>query len=161
MEKYDKELINNYINKKNIDKYTIKELENDKEFMKLVIETNNNKNYYNLVSDNIKKDYDFVKFIINKFKNDIEFICMVSDYYLEDSENDFTRTELIIIMSNLTYNKNNKKHLEYELLKDTLFMAKRMQIDVSKLELKDKYASEKIGMGFLVIFDSYKIVKLF
>ena len=160
MKKYDKELINNYINKENIDKYLIKALKNNKEFMKLVIEKTNNKNYYNLVSDNIKKDYDFVKFIINKFKDDIEFICIVADYYLEDSLDDFNKTELIIIMSKLTYNKNNKKYLEYKLLKDTLFMAKRMQIEVSKLELKDKYVSEKIGMGFLVIFDSYNNSKI-
>ena len=121
MKKYDKELINNYINKESIDKYSIKELENNKEFMKLVIEKTNNKNYYNLVSDNIKKDYD----------------------YLVDSEDDFSKTELILIMSNLTYNKNNKKYLEYKLLIDTLFMTKRMQIEVSKLELKDKYADTK------------------
>ena len=160
MKKYDKEIINSYINGTDIEGYSIDELENDKEFMMLVIRTTNDKNFYNLCSDNIKKDYDFVKFIINKFKTDIDFICKVADYFLANVEDELMRTELTIIMAGLTEKRKEEKYYEYKITSDAIFTAKRVKIEMAKIEMKDEYSSNEIGMGFLLIFDSYNSSKI-
>ena len=147
MKKYDKEIINSYINGTDIEGYSIDELENDK-------------NFYNLCSDNIKKDYDFVKFIINKFKTDIDFICKVADYFLANVEDELMRTELTIIMAGLTEKRKEEKYYEYKITSDAIFTAKRVKIEMAKIKLKDEYASNEIGMGFLLIFDSYNSSKI-
>ena len=52
MEKYSKKMINDYILGNDIKDYSIEELEDDKEFMMLVIGTTNDEKFYNLCSDN-------------------------------------------------------------------------------------------------------------
>ena len=68
MEKYNKELIMNYINGNDIGDYDLNELEDDKLFMTKVIEFSNDEKMYNFCSDNLKKNYEFIKYIILKFK---------------------------------------------------------------------------------------------
>ena len=152
MKKYDKDIINNYINGL--------EIKDDKEFMMQVIELTNDKNFYKLCSEKVKKDYDFVKFLINKFKNDISYICDVADFYLDNTEDEISRIELAIVMSNLTDKKDDKKHYEYKIISDAMFTAKRVQIEMGKIELNDENASDEIGMGFLLMYDSYNCSKI-
>lgn len=159
MKKYSRELINKYINGDDIDNYSIEELENDKEFMIQVIETTNDKNFYNLCSEKLKKDYSFVKYIIYKFRNNINFICNVADYYLNHSDNELDRTELVIIMTKLI-DKRNEQYQEYKVMSEAMSDSKRVQIELAKLKSNDEYANKEIGMGFLLIFDSYNSSKL-
>lgn len=154
MEKYSKKMINDYILGNEIKDYSIEELENDKEFMMLVIGTANDEKFYNLRSDKLKKDYSFVRYLIEKFKNNINFICNVSDYYLSDVEDELSRIELNIIMSELT-TQDKEKNMNYTVVRDTIYTAKRVEIEMAKLKLNDEYVSQDIGMGFLVIFDSF------
>ena len=79
MNKYDNKIVNDYINGNDIDDFNIDDLENDSMFMKKVIVASNDKNFYRLCSDRVKKDYNFIKFVIYKFKEDIEFISKVAD----------------------------------------------------------------------------------
>ena len=158
MKKFNKKIIDDYINGNDIEDYTIDELENDQEFMMIVIGITNDKNFYNLCSDNLRKNYNFVKFIINKFKTDIDFICKVANYYLKNTDDELLRIELIIIMMKLT-ETDEKKHAEYLNLSDTIFKTKRVSIEMAK-ELQDEYVSNEIGMGFLLIFDSYNSSKI-
>ena len=102
MSKYNKSLIYDYINGNDIENYNVEELENDYEFMKLVINVSKDKNIYKLCSDKLKNNYEFIKFIIYKFKNDIDFICKVANSYLDITNNEIEEIELNIIMSELT-----------------------------------------------------------
>ena len=129
--KYSKEIVNSYINGTDIEGYSIDELENDKEFMMLVIQITNDKNFYNLCSQDVKKDYDFVKFMIDK---------------------------LIVIMTSLTEKRNEKKYSFYKLLSDTIFTLKRVIIEVTKIG--KGYTSNEIGMGFALIVDSFSSSKI-
>lgn len=157
MRKFSKKLIEDYIQGKEIEGYTIEELENDKDFMMQVIEVSNDKKIYNICSDNVKKDYEFVKYVVLKFKDDINFICNVADYYLEDVSDDLNRFEISIIMSNLT--KNDKKNSDYCLIRDTIYTTMRVQIEGVKLANND-YDLQSFGMGFIVMLEYFKERKI-
>ena len=153
MEKYNIKNINDYIKGEKVEGYSIEELENDKEFMMLVIKKTNDKNFYKLCSEGVKKDYEFVKYLITKFKDDIEYICEVADFYLKDLDDEITRIELIIIMTELTKNNKEKNH-NYKIILESIFKLKRVKIEMGKIEQGEEYSRE-VGMGFIVIFDQY------
>lgn len=153
MEKYNKELIMNYINGNDITDYDLNELEDDKLFMTKVIEFSNDEKMYNFCSDNLKKDYEFIKYIILKFKNNIKFITSVADYFLENTDTDYERTELSIIMSKLT--EREKGVNQYNVLCDAIYSGKRLQIELYKLQNKNEELASEIGMGFLLVYDLY------
>ena len=154
MKKYSKESINDYILGNDVEGYSIEELENDKDFMMLVIEATNDKRIYDLCSEDVKKNYDFVKYLVNKFKDDINFICNVADYYLSSTEDELTVMELNILMSELT-SKDKEKNMKYSLAQEVIYSSKRVEIEAGKLELNDPKVDREIGMGFLLIFDSF------
>ena len=153
MEKYNNELIMNYINGNDIDDYDLNELENDKLFMTKVIDFSNDEKMYNFCSDKLKKNYEFIKYIILKFKNKIDFITSVADYFLDNTDTDYERTELSIIMNELT--KKEKGINQYNVLCDAIYSGKRLQIELYKLQNKNEELANEIGMGFLLIFDLY------
>jgi hypothetical protein len=154
MKKYDGNLINKYINGDEIINYSIDELENDKDFMMQVISISNDCNFYNLFSDEVKMNYEFIKYLIFKFKYNINFICKVADDFLEKNEDEFCRTELILIMKDLTKNNENT-NIDYNILADTIYSSKRLEIELCKLKEMDEKFSQEIGMGFWFIFDAY------
>ena len=151
MEKYNKELIMNYISGNDIGDYDLNELEDDKLFMTKVIEFSNDEKMYNFCSENLKKDYEFIKYIILKFKNNIKFITSVADYFLDNT--DYERVELSIIMSKLTERENGIN--QYNVLCDAIYSGKRLQIELYKLQNKNEELVNEIGMGFLLIYDLY------
>ena len=155
MEKYNNNIINSYINGEDLGDYSKDDLENDKIFMMLVITRTNDKNYYDLCSLELKMNYEFVSFLIEKFENDISFICEVADYYLENSDDEITRFELVIKMADLMEGKEEEKYQEYNVIRESFFLTKRVQIEEGKLNINDEYTSSKIGMGFLWIFDLF------
>ena len=153
MEKYNKELIINYIKGNHIEDYDLNELENDKVFMKKVIDISNDEKMYSFCSNNLKKDYEFIKYIILKFKNNINFITSVADYFLDNTDTDYERIELSIIMNELT---NQEKEMnKYNTLCDAIYSNERLQIELYKLRSNDEELKNKIGMGFLLIYDIY------
>ncbi|UKI57644.1 MAG: hypothetical protein L6V81_10110 [Clostridium sp.] len=52
-------------------------------FMMQVISVSGDNNFYNLCSDIVKCDYEFVKYLIIKFRDKIDFVCEVADYFFK------------------------------------------------------------------------------
>ncbi len=151
MKKYNIETVYNYINGEDITDFTLEELESNTNFMIDVINVSNDKNFYDFAEESVKTDYRFVKFIINKFKDDENLITVAADTYIESQDNEQNYIELLIIMCNLVKDKNYKK---YKFLLEANYSAKRLQIELGKLKI-DKEASDNLGMGFLIIYDSF------
>lgn len=152
--KYNKKILGDYIYGNDID-IDIEELENDWEFMLEVIKMTNDKNFYQLCSDKVKTNYNFVKEVILKFKEDQKFIYEVADIYLEKSENEFYRTELLVIMYNLT-----KSNLEakYKMFLESKFQGIMVAVELSKLQNPEQ--KTYIGLGFNYIFDQFNASKI-
>lgn len=159
MKKYDKRVIEAYINGNDLDDYSIEELENDKKFMMDVIKLTQDKRFYHLCSNLVKKDYEFVLFMIVCFKSDIPFICKVADFYLEDAKDVVNPIELVIIMTAFT-RENKMKYNHYMKMRNMIFIDKRIQIENIKVQLTDEKKIKKIGMGFLLLFDIYHSSKV-
>lgn len=156
--KYDLDLIYRYINGEDLGEYTLEELENNKFFMLQVLNITKDKNMYQFCSDELKRDYLFVKTIILNFKSDLEFIDQVASNYLEtidDIEDSIERTELIIIMSNITEGQYNEISLKYHIMSDALFTGKRLAIELTKVKENSDELNNNLGMGFLYIYDTY------
>lgn len=152
---YNYELVIKYINGEDIpESYTIEELENDCSFMIKVINYSNDKNMYYLCSSLVRSSYEFVKFMIDKFKNDQKFICDVFDYYLECSDNEIERLELLIIMCDLL-NKDMDKFLKYKLSLEALYVSKRFNIEAIKGQDGMEDIFDIVQYGFWFIVDQY------
>lgn len=102
VKKYSRDLINRYINGEDITTHDIDELENDKDFMMQVISVSGDNNFYNLCSDIVKCDYEFVKYLIIKFRDKIDFVCEVADYFLSHVGKELETTEIYTIMFEIT-----------------------------------------------------------
>lgn len=150
MKKIDISLIEKYINKQDLGIYTKEELENNKDFMKAVIRYTNDEKFYGCCSNDLKKDYDFVKYVILKFRSYYDFIMSVADKYLEKGNLDVNALELNILMTKLLPNNLANK---YELVCQTAYYAKRVEIEIAKAQ--DPNLESQIGEGFLFIFDDY------
>ena len=77
-----KNLVQKYINGEEIPESVLKDLEKDKKFMMEVIKASKDKKIYNLCAEVLKKDYEFIKYLILTFKDDVNFITMVANEYL-------------------------------------------------------------------------------
>ena len=155
MRRYNIKLAQDYINGNDIEGYTLEELENSKDFMKLVINITNDKNMYFFSSDNLKKNYDFVKFLIDKFKNKIDFICDVADYFLDNKEDCVEKFELEIIMSNILKTQNEKKYKKYSLTAGIRYISKKIEIEGYNIEREKDKSIPNVGAGFYLIYDEY------
>ena len=143
-----------------IKEYTIEELENDSKFMLMVAFTTNDKNIYNLCSENVKLDYEFVKMMIKRFKNDLNFVCQVANYYLENSSNEGQNLELLIIMRGLTKGKEEQEEqfIKYSLKLECFYSFHRIMASEVKKENKceDKTSFNNIvGMGFFALLEDF------
>lgn len=158
MRKYKIETILNYINGYDIKDYNIGDLEDDFIFMEKVINYTNDKNIYNLCSDKVKTNYNFVKFIIKKFKNDLNFIFNVADYFLNNNKDEVKEIELNIIMYNLSKNKI-KGFNKYKILTDSTYAAKRVELEMIKQKYLNKEDIKETQMGFWFIIEDYNFNK--
>ena len=151
MKKYDKKIIYDYIMGNDLGEYSSEELEDNKEFMIDVIEKTNDKRMYNLCSNNVRLDYEFVKYIVLKFRDDVDFIKKVADNYLNNIgvDNDYERVELLTIMSSLT------NCFDYNFMLDAVYSGKRLSIELYNVKNKDNKDDFNLGMGCVVIYDSY------
>ena len=157
---YSIKTIESYIKGEDIKEYTIEELENDSKFMLMVAFTTNDKNIYNLCSENVKLDYEFVKMMIKRFKNDLSFVCQIANYYLENSNDEENNLELLIIMRGLTKDKDEKieQFLKYSLKLECSYSFYRFMISEVKKENKceDKTSFNNIvGMGFFALLEDF------
>ena len=101
MKKIDISLIKKYVNGEDLEEYSIEQLENDTDFMISVISYTDDYKMYSSCSEEVKKDYELVKYLVLKFKDKKDFIIKVADYYLDNTDTDWERRELCIIMENI------------------------------------------------------------
>ena len=150
MKKYSRDLVEKYINGEDIEDYSLDELENDKNFMMLVISQTTDRKMYNYCSESVKSDYEFVKYVILKFKSDINFITQVADHFFDNKNLYEERLELSIIMSDLT--KADPELLEkYAVMREGLYLLNQVKVDIIKRAIEDPKAADKIGEGFFIV----------
>ena len=150
MKKIDISLIRKYVNGEDLGEYSIEQLENDKDFMMGVISYTNDTKMYSSCSELVKQDYEFVKYLVLKFKDNSEFITTVADNYLNNTDTDWERRELNIIMEKVLPKELAEK---YEMVNETLYFEKRLEVEIA--EAKDSKLESMIGMGFWLMFDQY------
>lgn len=157
MKKYDLKTAYDYINGNDIKDYTLEELEDDKDFMMMVLKITKDKKMYYFCSNRLKEDYDFIKFVIYEFKDDIDFICEIADNFLK-SQNDIKITlELNIIISNLLKSRDDYRFITYELKAGANYILELNAIEDYKEKSNDKY---NIGKGFLIVYNEYEDSKM-
>lgn len=157
--KYDDKIVKEYINGDDIDGYNVDDLENDPLFMMQVIDATNDKNMYNLTSDNARGNYDFVLYLIKKYPNDAKFIMNVADNYLdlnknnkEEKDNIYELNAIMCSIFKLNYadSKTSKYHLSATICyKETLYVISDIK---KKLNMEEK---EYVGLGFIIVQKLY------
>jgi len=165
MKKYDVNTIVAYAHGDDIEDFDIEELEDNYLFMFEVILYTNDKKIYNLCSHKVKCNYNFVKLLINKYKDDIEYICKVGDYFIDNSSEDEITPEIVeisLIIYNILKSKGDVYEdlaLQYKLNARRFYSQEMMMIDYCK-SLLDEEASEYIGTGFLAIESKFSDKKI-
>lgn len=150
MKKIDIYLVKKYVNGEDLGNFTSEQLENDKDFMMGVISYTNDTKMYSFCSEQVKQDYEFVKYLVLKFRDNPEFITAVADNYLDNTDTDWKRRELNIIMEKVLPKELSEK---YEMVNETLYFEKRLEVEIAKV--KDSKLETMIGMGFWIMFDQY------
>lgn len=154
--KYSEELIVDYIYGNDIEDYDIDDLENDYKFMMEVIKYTNDKNMYDLCSDEVKQEYEFVKFMIEMFKDDDNFIISVAHNYLDNiDESDITYKEIAVLISNLTDANKNEDAILFKVKSQLISEAEFSEIEVFLENCTDEKLKEKLGLGFVYIMEKY------
>lgn len=154
---YDLKLVYDYIWGNDIEGYSIDELESDSSFMLQVIERSKDKNMYELCSDEVKCDYNFVRSVIELFKDDLEFVCGVADFYL-DSLDDVEKLqgtnycELNIIMSSLCGRSLN----QYALVVAGFYEYERYRASLCIKTTDDLELIEESKAGFFISLAQYE-----
>ena len=157
---YSKKMVLDYICGNDIDDYSIEELEDNYLFMIDVIESTNDKNIYNLCSDNVKNNHEFVKYLITKFKSDGNFICNVVNSYLDDmDEDDIKYMEIVILVFNCCVD-NNDDLLSFGAKALSLYHIDRIEIEMLLNDKDNDYWINDSKKGFLIIYEQYKDSKI-
>ena len=147
-----KNLVQKYINGEEIPESVLKDLEKDKKFMMEVIKASKDKNIYNLCAEVLKKDYEFIKYLILTFKDDVNFITMVANEYLNTNPKQEEVIELSVIMDDIIgYTVDNdfyQKKLQENINVKQQIYANKKKNKLNKTSLfktnKDKYFNNKI-----------------
>lgn len=150
---YDINIIRDYILANDINEQDVEKLENDVDFMISVIKYTKDRNMFRFCSDKVKKNYDFIKFMIFTFKNDLDFICQLSDDFLKQNDDPLIRIELALIMKKLT--ENSDKSLKYKVIAQAFYYTSIMDIEGYKSTENNSELLNEIGMGFYFIFDNF------
>ena len=147
MKENKKNLVQKYINGEEIPESVLKDLEKDKKFMMEVIKASKDKNIYNLCAEELKKDYEFIKYLILTFKDDVNFITMVANEYLNTNPKQEEVIELSVIMDDIIgYTVDNafyQKKLQENINVKQQIYANKKKNKLNKTSLfktnKDKY----------------------
>lgn len=152
---YNRKLVMDYISGNDIVGYDIEKLEEDLDFMTLVIRYTKDKNMYHLCSPTLQKNYAFIKFLIQQFPKDLAFLCPIVDCYLEQTEEDFPYIELLAMMCNLTRG-HDEYFVSYRMKALAFYTEMKGRIELFIEEEKgDSQFINKIGLGFLFIVDLF------
>ena len=150
MKMIDISLVKRYVEGEDIGQYSIEELENDIDFMISVISYTNDIKMYALCSENLKRNYEFVKYLVLKFQDKTDFIMSVANYYLDNTDTDWEKIELGIIMEKILPVDLSD---EYSAMNRATYSTKRVEIELSKAE--NSNLKNMVEMGFWFFFDQY------
>lgn len=179
-------LVLDYINAEDITGFDIDLLENNYNFMTRVIMKSNDKNFYDLCSDNLKRNLPFVKFLVFKFQDDKEYVDKILEEYfkqctkeekldykiitffvnnMSDKEKLHTITDYFINNSNdevlklelmLVMSNDHDNFLEYTFRASTQILATIAEIQLELNEIKEKNLKDLIGLGFIIVKEKYQ-----
>ena len=154
MKKYSKRIIWDYINGEDMDGYDIVKLEDDINFMMMVICECNDKNMYNMCGDNLKKNFEFIKFLINKFHDDKDFIIMIGQEYMNQCD-EFETIELKIILCDYLKDNASDEFMKYRLSLDMFYIQQRLLCESYMEQLNNMFYKNVNSLGFDIILDEY------
>lgn len=149
------ELLEDYLDGKISNSSTLNELYNDSSFMKLLILKTRNPNYYNLCSDNLKRDIDFVLFLTRIFEDDLNLLfSMIYGYTRYCDERDPKYPELLYKINGYLKNFNNNFDITYFMLYKSkiiwFFEIKQDKINYFLEDQSEKYQKEN-SFGFSIM----------
>lgn len=153
---YDRKTLINYIKGNEIKDYNKKELENDPNFMKEVIELTNDRNMYKKCSKELKGNYKFIKDLVYKYIDDLPFIEeMISNFILYNkNKNSNESIELTLMMlSNTPYEERR--------LSDCIdvYSFYKYYMNHVELALNDEENIEiinELGKGFIFLYYEFE-----
>lgn len=156
MKNYNLKHVYDYIFGNDIEDYNIEELENDPNFMFLVLKKSRDKRMYELCSDNVKNNYSFVKNVIDLFEEDLDFASLVAENYLNslsknETEYSLSYKELNIIMTNKLGHTINS----FSLRAAAFYETEKVRIAACMKALEADGINDNIGHGFLFSFAEY------
>ena len=123
-----------------------------------VIEYTNDKNMFELCSEDVKNTYEVIDIILNKFSNDIDFVIKVVSNYL-DNERDKTKYLEVLIRLCSLCNSDNVYLLEYrEQLENEYKTFNNNMVYIKDSSTIDN--SYLIENGFYFVLDMYKDNKI-
>lgn len=156
MIKYTNKTVIDYINGEDLGDIDLEELENNPSFMRDVINLSNDKEMYSLCSDKVKQNYSFIKFLVRKFSYDTKFISKIAREYINNTEDEVNRFELILIMCDLL-SRDTNEFIEFRLLLLATEKSQLLQIEATKIEHENEPdVMREIGeTGFYLIYDMY------
>lgn len=148
MKKFNTRLVYDYIFGNDIFEYDIDELENNPEFMIEVIKYSKDKNTYNIANENVKRNHDVVKLVINLFKDDLEYVCKVADYYLSVEKDEKQTIDILDLMATITEKKDVGLYFKYKIP----IQAKHEEIMIA-IEAEN---AQNLMLGFYLILEDYE-----
>ena len=154
---YDLKLVYDYIWGNDIEDYNVEDFENDPEFMLQVMVRSKDKNMYDLCSDSVKSEYGFDYEVINLFKDDLEFVCLVADNYVDslseaEKIHGTSYPEINILMSSLCGKSLN----QYSISTATFYEYERHRALISIGRVDDLEVKEESAAGFIISFVQYE-----
>ena len=160
LKKCNLELIKKYVTGEDLEENYIEELENNVDFMKDVINYTNDKNMYNLCSDEVKSNYGFVKFLFKKFNEDKKFIYNVLLYFVKNKEKDDPQSvDIILKLRDVSKIINEDTFCKCCAKLESIYFDFRVGIEDMKngcLSDIDQEIISESNMGFSLLYESYK-----
>lgn len=154
MERYNAQMVNDFINGWCASGYNLLELANDYDFMVSVFEQTNDKTMYYLCSLRLKRNYHFVKYLVNKFSDDLEFVQRVANFYLQQDSHDTNELLNFLLIMNFFTLSHADENLKYQQLLNEFYEDMMSKIDVF-LDGIDERLSREYGMGFCLLNETF------
>lgn len=178
-------LIEAYIEGEDIKVFELDYLENDYSFMTRVIMKTNDKNFYDLSSDNLKGSFNFIKFLVEKFGEDKFYVeQIILNFFKYCKEEDKLNYEIINyfsqkigdlkkLMPHMDYfienceneyqvlgflakfSNNKDDFIDYALKFNVKIIAIIVEVYAAVMGLKDRKLREQAGLGFFAIKNQY------
>ena len=144
----------NYINGDDILDYDISLLENDMQFMMMVIDVSNDKNMYYLCGDELLNNFQFIKYLIIKFHADADFILKVGKEYI-DRVDESQKIEMKILLCSYLNDFDSVDYMKFKFDLELFYIRHRLAYQTCLEEFGDIYYDTINSMGFDMLLEDY------